>query len=79
VPHDLGSMAIDLTGLQSVKDIRRKLAMQRREMNSMFEGLDMVGATMQRIDEIKQIGKAGRQLKIDSTGRPQGMRDNKNP
>ena len=79
VPHDLGSMAIDLTGLQSVKDIRRKLAMQRREMNSMFEGLDMVGATMQRIDELKQIGKAGRQLKIDSTGRPQGMRENTNP
>jgi regulator of protease activity HflC (stomatin/prohibitin superfamily) len=80
VPHDLGSMAIDLTGLQSVKDIRRKLAMQQREMNSMFEGLDMVGATMQRIDEIKQIGKAGRQLKVDSTtGRPKGFRDEKNP
>ena len=75
VPHNLGSMAIDLSGLQSVKDIRRKLTMERRQMNSLFEGLDMVGSTMQRIDEMKQVGKAGRQLKVDSTGRPQGMRD----
>jgi regulator of protease activity HflC (stomatin/prohibitin superfamily) len=77
VPHDLGSMAIDLSGLQSVKDIRRKLTMERREMNSMFQGLDMVESTMQRIDEMKQVGKAGRQLKVDSTGRPQGLRDEK--
>ena len=77
VPHDLGSMAIDLSGLQSVKDIRRKLTMERREMNSLFEGLDMVESTMQRIDEMKQVGKAGRQLKVDSTGRPQGLRDEK--
>ena len=69
VPHDLGSMAIDLSGLQTVKDIRRKLTMERREMNSLFEGLDMVESTMQRIDEMKQVGKAGRQLKVDSTGR----------
>lgn len=77
VPHDLGSMAIDLSGLQTVKDIRRKLTMERREMNSLFEGLDMVESTMQRIDEMKQVGKAGRQLKVDSTGRPQGLRDEK--
>lgn len=75
VPHQLGAMAIDLTGLQSVKDIRRRLAMERKEASAMFEGLDLLGETMQRIDEMKEVGKPGRQLKIDSTGRPKGMRE----
>ena len=75
VPHQLGAMAIDLTGLQSVKDIRRRLSMERKEASAMFEGLDMLGETMQRIDEMKEVGKPGRQLKIDSTGRPKGMRE----
>ena len=75
VPHQLGAMAIDLTGLQSVKDIRRRLSMERKEASAMFEGLDLLGETMQRIDEMKEVGKPGRQLKIDSTGRPKGMRE----
>lgn len=74
VPRELGSMALDLSGLQAVKDIRRKAMMQRREMEATFKDLDLLGSTMQRVNEMKEGGRAGRQLQFDNTGKVQGLR-----
>lgn len=74
VPRQLGSMALDLSGLQAVKDIRRKTMMQRRELEATYRDLDLLGATLQRVDEMKEHNRAGRQLEFDSTGRLKGIR-----
>ncbi len=73
VPQGLGSMGLDITGLESVRDIRRRADIEARE-----RAAGMLGGTssdyMMRASEIN-IGKAGRQLKIDqSTGTVTGMR-----
>ena len=73
VPQGLGSMGLDITGLESVRDIRRRADIEARERS-----VNMLGGTssdyMMRASEIN-IGKAGRQLNIDeSTGTVSGMR-----
>lgn len=73
VPEGLGSMGLDITGLESVRDIRRRADIEARE-----KSVNLLGGTssdyMMRASEIN-IGKAGRQLKIDeSTGTVTGMR-----
>ena len=73
VPKGLGSMGLDITGLESVRDIRRRADIEARE-----RAAGMLGGTssdyMMRASEIN-IGTAGRQLKIDeSTGTVTGMR-----
>jgi len=73
VPQGLGSMGLDITGLESVRDIRRRADIEARE-----RAAGMLGGTssdyMMRASEIN-IGKAGRQLNIDqSTGTVTGMR-----
>ena len=71
VPRQLGSMALDLSGLQAVKDIRRRTEMQRRELEATYRDLDLLGSTLKRVDEMKEAGRAGRQLEFDDAGRSQ--------
>ena len=74
VPRQLGSMALDLSGLQAVKDIRRRTEMQRRELEATYRDLDLLGSTLKRVDEMKEAGRAGRQLEFDDSGRVKGLR-----
>jgi len=74
VPRQLGSMALDLSGLQAVKDIRRRAEMQQRELEATYRDLDLLGSTLKRVDEMKEAGRAGRQLEFDDTGRVKGLR-----
>ncbi|MDG2201083.1 MAG: SPFH domain-containing protein [Phycisphaerales bacterium] len=74
VPRQLGSMALDLSGLQAVKDIRRRTEMQRRELEATYRDLDLLGSTLKRVDEMKEAGRAGRQLEFDDAGRVKGLR-----
>jgi len=74
VPRQLGSMALDLSGLQAVKDIRRRAEMQRRELEATYRDLDLLGSTLKRVDEMKEAGRAGRQLEFDDSGRVKGLR-----
>ena len=74
VPEGLGSMGIDITGLESVRDIRRRADIEAREQSqSILSGT--ASDYMLRADEIK-INQAQRQLKIDKdTGSVAGMRE----
>ncbi|MAA52208.1 MAG: hypothetical protein CMJ41_04110, partial [Phycisphaerae bacterium] len=74
VPRQLGSMALDLSGLQAVKDIRRRAEMQQRELEATYRDLDLLGSTLKRVDEMKEAGRAGRQLEFDDSGRIKGLR-----
>tara|TARA_B100001059_G_scaffold225270_1_gene252260 strand:+ start:4991 stop:6463 length:1473 start_codon:yes stop_codon:yes gene_type:complete len=74
VPRQLGSMALDLSGLQAVKDIRRRTTMQRRELEAAYKDLDLLGSTLKRVDEMKEAGRAGRQLEFDDSGNIRGLR-----
>ncbi|MCH2134352.1 MAG: hypothetical protein MK116_11430 [Phycisphaerales bacterium] len=75
VPSGLGSMGIDISGLESVRDIRRRADLEARKRgdSSLLSGT--ASDYMMRADEIT-LGKAQRQLNIDSeTGAVKGMRD----
>lgn len=73
VPEGLGSMGIDISGLESVRDIRRRADLEARERsNAILSGT--ASDYMLRADEIK-LGQAQRQLKIDKdSGSVSGMR-----
>ena len=73
VPRGLGSMGIDISGLESVRDIRRRADLKARENSkAMLSGT--ASDYMLRADEIK-LGQAQRQLKIDKdSGSVSGMR-----
>ena len=74
VPEGLGSMGIDITGLESVRDIRRRADIEAREQaKGMLSGT--ASDYMLRADEIK-LNQAARQLRIDrESGTVTGMRD----
>ena len=72
VPRGLGEMGIDIAGLESVRDIRRRADLRARESRGMLSGT--ASDYMMRADEIK-IDQAQRQLSIDeATGEVSGMR-----
>ena len=74
VPYALGAMSLNISGLQHVRDIRRREDMQRRESEtwSSRPGSDM--DLFKRVDELKGDA-AARQLKIDESGTLRGMRE----
>jgi regulator of protease activity HflC (stomatin/prohibitin superfamily) len=73
VPQGLGSMGIDISGLESVRDIRRRADILARESaKGMLSGDS--SDYMMRSDEIK-LDQAQRQLSIDTrSGTVSGMR-----
>ena len=74
VPEGLGSMGIDISGLESVRDIRRRADIEARERaRGMLSGT--ASDYMLRADEIS-LNQAARQLRIDrESGTVTGMRD----
>ena len=64
VPDLLGTMRLDLTGLDSVQQMRRRAAMQRRERAARTEGLDRVNPFIRRARDIRLSGP-GRQLDVE--------------
>ncbi|MEE2906478.1 MAG: hypothetical protein VX527_01460, partial [Planctomycetota bacterium] len=74
VPEGLGSMGIDISGLESVRDIRRRADLEARERSkAILSGT--ASDYMLRADEIK-LNQAQRQLKVNKeTGSVTGMRE----
>jgi regulator of protease activity HflC (stomatin/prohibitin superfamily) len=75
VPFGLGSMTLNISGLQHVRDIRRRADMTQREQDTWRNrpGSDM--DLFKRVEELKGDA-AARQLRIDDSGRLRGMREN---
>ncbi|MCH2152348.1 MAG: hypothetical protein MK089_03310 [Phycisphaerales bacterium] len=73
VPRGIGGMGIDIAGLESVRDIRRRADLRARELATGILSGDSADY-MLRADEIR-IDQAQRQLSIDESGQVVGMRE----
>ncbi len=75
VPVGLGSLRLDISGLQHVRDVRRRADLtQRGEEN--WDTL--AGTTMDRFRKVQDLkgDKAARRLHVDEQGRLRGRREN---
>ncbi|MDP7070037.1 MAG: SPFH domain-containing protein [Phycisphaerales bacterium] len=76
VPEGLGSLRLDISGLQHVRDARRRTDLQRRSDETWGGTLGTAVDTYRRIGELKG-DKAARQMVIDESGRLRGMREDR--
>ncbi|MDP6890558.1 MAG: hypothetical protein QF471_04450 [Phycisphaerales bacterium] len=76
VPLGLGSMRLDISGQQHVRDARRRSDLKRREENTWGTKLGTAVDVFRRVDELKGDA-AARQLVIDEDGRLRGMREDR--
>jgi len=74
VPTGLGSLRLDISGLQHVRDTRRRSDIKRRGDETWAQNIGTAVDSFRRVDELKG-DKAARQLKIDESGRLRGMRE----
>ncbi|MCP4759063.1 MAG: hypothetical protein GY894_11045 [Planctomycetes bacterium] len=74
VPKGLGSLRLDVSGLQHVRDTRRQTDMQRRSDDNWGQAIGSAVDRYRRIGELKGE-KAARQMVIDESGRLRGMRE----
>jgi regulator of protease activity HflC (stomatin/prohibitin superfamily) len=75
LPGGIGRLQVDLTGSQTIRDLRRSLRLDRVDAETWAAGYS--GSSIdqfQRIEEIK-MDKAGRQLAVDEKGRISGLRE----
>ncbi len=76
VPKGLGSLRLDISGLQHVRDARRRTDLQRRGDETWDQDLGSAVDAFRRVGELKG-DKAARQMVIDESGRLRGMREEK--
>ncbi|HJN79709.1 MAG: SPFH domain-containing protein [Phycisphaerales bacterium] len=76
VPLALGSLRLDISGQQHVRDARRRTDLKRRQENTWDNRLGSALDVFRRVDELKGDA-AGRQLVIDEDGRLRGMREDR--
>jgi len=76
VPYSLGSLRLDISGQQHVRDARRRSDLKRREENTWGTRIGSAVDVFRRVDELKG-DTAGRQLVIDEDGRLRGMREDR--
>ncbi|MDP6890944.1 MAG: SPFH domain-containing protein [Phycisphaerales bacterium] len=74
VPLALGSLRLDISGQQHVRDARRRSDLKRREEDTWGTRLGTALDVFRRVDELKGDA-AARQLMIDEEGRLRGMRE----
>lgn len=74
VPFSLGSLRLDISGQQHVRDARRRSDLKRREDATWSQSIGSAVDVFRRVDELKGDA-AGRQLRIDEDGRLRGMRE----
>lgn len=74
VPLTLGSLRLDISGQQHVRDARRRSDLKRREEKTWDTRLGTAVDVFRRVGELKGDA-AGRQLVIDEDGRLRGMRE----
>jgi len=76
VPVGLGSLRLDISGLQHIRDARRRRDMDRREDDTWGQKVGSAVGMYQDISELKG-DKAARQLVIDEQGRLRGRREDR--
>ena len=74
VPLGIGSLRLDISGLQHVRDTRRRTDIKRRGDATWSQQIGSAVDQYRRVDELKG-DDAARQLKIDESGRLRGMRE----
>ncbi|MCH2136967.1 MAG: hypothetical protein MK101_10375 [Phycisphaerales bacterium] len=75
LPEGMGRLAVDITGSQTVRDMRRSLKLDQVDAEIWAAGFSGSATDQfQHIDEIK-MDDAGRQLAVDEKGRISGMRE----
>lgn len=74
VPSGLGLLSLNITGSQTVKDLRRSLRLDRVDAETWSSGFR--GSALDQFQDVSEVkmDRAGRQLAIDEKGRVGGLR-----
>ncbi|MDG1838618.1 MAG: hypothetical protein P8I91_07445, partial [Phycisphaerales bacterium] len=74
VPIGLGSLRLDISGLQNVRDTRRRFDLKKRADDAWDKEIGSSIDVFRRVEELKGDA-AARQMVIDESGRLRGGRE----